>query len=92
MTDRPQPTGLRPHRIARTDQQMAVAAARLDRLLAEYRAAAAESGDTEAVLAVSLAMRVQLSHIDAAMIATAAIQRLAEQGGPGHTTAPPPRP
>jgi len=72
----PEPRGLRPHRIARTDQQLATANDRLDKLLAQYRDAVAEEGVTSAVLATSLAMRLQLEHIDVALIAVAAMQRL----------------
>lgn len=71
-----QPSRLQPHRIARADQQLATAGGRLDKLLADYRNAAAEEGSTSAALVTSLAMRLGHDHMDVAMIATVAMQRL----------------
>jgi hypothetical protein len=72
----PNPAVCDPIGIARTDQQLATANDRLEKLLAQYRDAVADDWVTPAVLATSLAMRPHLEHIDVALIAGAAMQRL----------------
>ena len=71
--------GLFPHRVARTDQYLATAAERLDRLMADYAKAVAEDGPTTAATHVSLALRVGFDHVDVAWIAMVAMQRLHAQ-------------
>lgn len=68
--------GLQPHRTARTDQYLATATERLDRLLVDYAKAVAEDGPTTAATNVSLAMRLGFDHVDVAWIAMVAMQRL----------------
>jgi hypothetical protein len=73
------PRGLYPHRVARTDQYLATAAERLDRLLGDYAKAVTEDGPTTAATHVSLAMRLGFDHVDVAWIAMVAMQRLHAQ-------------
>lgn len=86
MTD-PIPSNLPPHRTARIDQSAAQASSRLDKLIAAYREAAAEDGDTSALGAVALTLRLSGDHMDVAVVAAVAVQRLAAldaEERPGH--------
>jgi hypothetical protein len=74
-----EPRKLQAHRIARTDQYLATAVERLDRLLVSYRKAVAEDGPTAAATDTALAMRLGYDHVDVAWIAMAAMQRLHAQ-------------
>jgi hypothetical protein len=71
-----EPSSPQPHRVARTDQYLATAQARLDKLLGDYATAVAEDGLVSAVNNVALAMRIGFEHVDVAWIAVQAIQRL----------------
>lgn len=71
-----EPSSPQPHRVARTDQYLATAQTRLDKLLAEYATAVAEDGPVAAANSVALAMRLGYEHVEVAWIAVQAIQRL----------------
>lgn len=71
-----EPGGLRPHRVARTDQYLATAGTRFDQLFRDYQKAVAEDGQVSAANTVTLAMRLSYEHVDVAWIALVAMQRL----------------
>lgn len=71
-----EPTSPPPHRVARTDQYLATASTKLDKLLADYATAVAEDGPVAAANVFALALLLGHEHRDVAWIATQAIQRL----------------